>query len=122
MCKKWGYDELIEYMGMHKLPKGLKEAYDLYEPGNETSLMPKDEYEQLLLPYDLNNKEKAYLDRALDAIEADERVLYFSNFFVWDMCSLRNKYDIDNYTELVPGCLGEYNNAYVFLTRTTRTR
>ncbi|MBP5179993.1 MAG: hypothetical protein J6127_01745, partial [Clostridiales bacterium] len=58
---------------------------------------------------------KEFLDKALAAVEADERVLFFSQFFVWDMCSMRNKYDIDNYTELVPECLGQYNTAYAFL-------
>ena len=106
---------MIEYLGMEKLPKGLEEAYSLYEPKDDGPLLPRNEYEALLKPYDLPSDKREFLDEALKAIEADERILFFSRFFVWDMCSMRNKYDIDNYTELVPTCLGKYNEAYAFL-------
>ncbi len=117
MAKKWGYSELIEHMGMKKLPTGLEEAFEHYDPKDDTDpeLMPHDYYKELLAPYDLPEDKRSFLDRTLAAIEADEKLLYFSHFFVWDMCSMRNKYDIDNYTELVPECLGEYNEAYAFL-------
>lgn len=112
---KYDYKELITYMGMKKLPTGFVEAYELYEPTEEHVLMTRECYEELLAPYNLEAEKKNYLDAALDAIEKDEKVLEFSKFFVWDMCSVRNKYDIDNYTELVPECLGIYNDAYAFL-------
>ncbi len=112
---KYDYKELITYMGMKKLPVGFEEAYALYEPEGKTELLPRAYYEELLAPYDLPADKRTYLDESLDAIERDDKVLSFSNFFVWDMCSVRNKYDIDNYTELIPTSLGEYNEAYAFL-------
>lgn len=112
---KYDYRELITYMGMDKLPEGFVEAYELYQPDEIKELMPRESYESLLKPYKLSEPRKAYLDNALEAIEKDEKVLSFSRFFIWDMCSVRNKYDISNYTELVPKCLGEYNDAYAFL-------
>ncbi len=115
MSTKWQYNDLINYMGMSKLPKGLEEAFKEYSPVYETELLPHAYYEKLLAPYDLPADKRDFLDRALAAVEADEKVLFFSHFFVWDMCSMRNKYDIDNYTELVPECLGPYNTAYAFL-------
>ncbi len=115
MEKPWGYGELISHMGMHKLPRGLEEAYGLYEPVPGKELMPHAVYETLLAPYELNAQQKGFLDQTLEKVEKDEKVLFFSRFFVWDMCSMRNKYDIDNYTELVPGCLGEHDQAYAFL-------
>ncbi|MCR5032272.1 MAG: acyltransferase domain-containing protein [Lachnospiraceae bacterium] len=115
MMKQWGYEELIDYMGMRKLPKGLAEAYELYQPEEKQELLPHETYETLLAPYDLSPEQKDFLDETLAAVEQDERVLFFSNFFVWDMCSMRNKYDIDNYTELVPECLGNHKQAYAFL-------
>ena len=115
MGNKWGYNELINYMGLRKLPTGLETAFGEYEPVCPAELMPHDKYEKLLAPYELPADKNEYLDRALAAVEADEKVLFFSHFFVWDMCSMRNKYDIDNYTELVPDCLGQYNDAYAFL-------
>lgn len=110
-----GYQELIDHMGMSKLPKGLEEAFKEYSLDDVSVLMPRDRYEDLLARYELPEDKKLYLDRALDAIEADKKALAFSRFFVWDMCSMRNKYDIDNYTELKPDCFGEYNEAYAFL-------
>lgn len=112
---KYDYIELIAYMGMKKLPEGFVEAYEMYEPDASTCLIKRQSYEQLLAPYQLPSDKKAYLDEALDVIEKDEKVLAFSKFFVWDMCSVRNKYDINLYTELVPNCLGKYNDAYAFL-------
>ena len=109
------FGRITEYMGMHKLPRGFAQAFSLYRPDGFRELMPRDVYEELLSPYSLEKMQKQYLDEALDAIESDETVLLFSRFFVWDMCSQRNKYDIDNYTELKPTCLGQYNDAYAFL-------
>ena len=79
---------------MKKLPVGFEEAYELYQPEEKKELLPRAYYEKLLEPYVLPADKKAYLDNALDAIEKDDKVLSFSNFFVWDMCSVRNKYDI----------------------------
>lgn len=112
---KYNYIELIDYMGMKKLPEGFVEAYEMYEPDTSSYLISKECYEQLLAPYQLPSDKKLYLDEALEAIEKDEKVLAFSKFFVWDMCSVRNKYDINLYTELIPNCLGQYNDAYAFL-------
>lgn len=109
------YENIISYMGMTKLPKGFFEAYKLYKPDNSKVLIEREYYEKLLAPYSLSTKQKEFLDETLDAIEKDQLVLEFSKFFVWDMCSMRNKYDIDNYTELVPSCLGKYNEAYAFI-------
>ncbi|MBO4902391.1 MAG: hypothetical protein J5518_06325 [Lachnospiraceae bacterium] len=105
----------MDHMGMHKLPVGFEEAFSLYKPDGCTELIGRSDYEALLAPYELDREKKQYLDEALLAIENDEKVLLFSRFFVWDMCSERNKYDIDNYTELMPSCLGKYNEAYAFL-------
>ncbi len=109
------YERILAHMGMHKLPKGLAQAFSLYQPDGVSELMDHAEYEELMGPYELGDEKKQYLDEALRAIEADPIVLLFSRFFVWDMCSMRNKYDIDNYTELKPSCLGKYNEAYAFL-------
>lgn len=112
---KSGFENVISYMGLNKIPMGLSEAYKIYEQDNSTVLIERKYYEELLAPYELSEDKKAFLDETLDAIEADKRVLEFSKFFVWDMCSVRNKYDIDIYTELVPSCLGKYNEAYAFI-------
>lgn len=109
------YETILEHMGMRKLPEGFEEAFSLYRPDGVKELMPRAEYEKLLAPYDLSAEHREYLDNALAAIESDEIALLFARFFSWDMCSMRNKYDIDHYTELLPSCLGPYNEAYAFL-------
>lgn len=109
------YRKILEHMGMRKLPAGFAEAFSLYKPDGVKELIDRSYYEKLLAPYDLDPDRKGFLDETLAAIENDETALLFSRFFVWDMCSQRNKYDIDNYTELMPDCLGKYNEAYAFL-------
>lgn len=86
---KYDYLELINYMGMKKLPEGFVEAYGIYEPDSSSYLMPRESYEQLLAPYQLPSDKKLYLDEALDAIEKDEKVLAFSKFFVFNMFLMR---------------------------------
>ena len=113
--KQYRYQELIEYTRMRKIPKGFEESYEQYKPDDTSYLMTHSFFEEMLAPYGLDEKQHTYLSEALIAVEEDERLLYFSKFFVWDMCSARNKYDVDNYSELVPDCIGKYNEAYCFL-------
>lgn len=112
---KYDYKDLIDYMGLDKIPASFEEAYGLYESEETEGLLPRSYYNELLAPYNLPDEKRQYLDCALSAIENDKKVLSFSKFFVWIMCSVRDKYDIDGYTELVPTVLGEYSEAYAFL-------
>lgn len=121
-----GYLELTEYLGMQKLPKNFEEAYREYRvqmlaAGDAITGMPagalmdRNKFDSLLAPYQLPDEKRDYLRCALDAIEADQGTLEFARFFVWNVCFVRSKYDVDGSTELKPGCLGQFNDAYAFI-------
>ena len=63
------YQEILEYMGMTRLPKGFEEAYSLYVPDDSKELIPQEWYEKLLAPYDLPEDKRRYLDEALEAMQ-----------------------------------------------------
>lgn len=120
------YLELTKYLGMQKLPGDFEEAYREYRVqmlavGDTIAGMPvgalidRAKFDSMLAPYRLPDGKRDYLDRALDAIEADPGALEFARFFVWNICFARSRHDVDGSTELKPGCLGQFGDAYAFL-------
>lgn len=51
---------------------------------------------------------------ALNEIEADPILLWFSQFLVHDMCAARHRFDLDDYHAMVPTCMQECD-LYSFL-------
>lgn len=113
--KNFHYVECVRYCGFDNLPEGLETYYNQYVADTSQSLLERGFLHQVFDRFQVPEQKQKLLGNALKAIENDELLLHFTKFLVWDMCSARNRCDVDNYSNLTPGCLGEYKEFYSFL-------
>jgi hypothetical protein len=112
---KYHFDDCISYCGFDHLPEGLEQFYAVYQPEEQSFFIKRDFLEDVFHKYALPPDKQRMILMALDAIEKDTVLFHFSKFLVWDMCSARNRCDVDHYTNLTPICLPDYKELYSFL-------
>jgi hypothetical protein len=112
---KYGFQECVDYCGFDNLPEGLEQFYELYQPMGQNFLIERDFMEGVFHRFELPQTCRQRLLKAIEAVEADPILLYFSGFLVWDMCSARNRCDVDNYKNMTPVCMSEEKELYSFL-------
>lgn len=115
MNQKLEYNACIDYCKFDQLPKGIEEKYETYEPNNRESLIDRDFLEEIWNQYNVPEDKRELLLSALEEIEKDSVLFYFTKFLVDDMCSARNRCDEDFYTNLTPGCIKKHGDLYSFL-------
>ena len=113
--KIFAYEECVRYCGFDNLPEGLETYYKQYVADASTCLIEREFLNQLFARFQVPEQKQKLLGNALDAIENDKMLFHFTKFLVWDMCSARNRCDVDNYNNLTPECLGEHKKPYSFL-------
>lgn len=117
MCKKtYDYIECVTYCGFNNLPDGLEKYYENYIENTSPYLIDREYLTYVFNRFNVPDEKKNSLISALEAIEKDEKLFYFTKFLVWDMCNARNRCDADDYTSLTPVCLSdEVKDYYSFL-------
>ena len=115
MKLKLNYKDCIDYCGFDQLPVGIEEKYDAYEPNNSENLIDRDFLHGIFEQYHIPKDKKELLLSALEEIEKDSVLFYFTKFLIDDMCSARNRCDEDFYTNLTPGCMKKHGDLYSFL-------
>lgn len=115
MKHKYGYIECLEYCKFDNLPEGIEEKYKYYEPDNVDKLMPKDFLTDIFSRYEVPDDKQELLLNAIEEIEKDSKLFWFTKFLVQDMCSSRNRCDEDFYTNLTPKCMDKYGDLYSFV-------
>mgnify|MGYP000957579929 CR=1 FL=1 len=113
--QKASFEELAGYCGFDSLPEGLSVFYEAYPGSSEPYFIDRGFLAEVFSRFSLPQKERDLILNGVSAVEKDEKLLYFSQFLVWDMCSARNRCDVDNYQSLTPACLPEYGTLYSFL-------
>jgi len=109
------FDSYATYCGFDNLPEGLNKYYETYEPNMQRYLIAREFLTSIYDTYNIPEEKKYLLLNAIEAIEQDTRLFYFTKFLVWDMCSARNRCDVDNYNNLTPKCMQKYGDLYSFL-------
>jgi hypothetical protein len=109
------FNDCVQYCGFANLPEGLEQFYGLYHANDRMYFIERDFITEVFHRFVIPSEQQNMILKAVEAIERDEILLHFSKFLVWDMCSARNRCDVDNYTALVPICLSEYKEFYSFL-------
>ncbi|MGB4661511.1 MAG: acyltransferase domain-containing protein, partial [Mobilitalea sp.] len=113
--KRFEFEECVVYCGFDNLPEGLSQYFDLYEEKEQSYLIGKVFLQDIFDRYQIPQEKQSIMLSAIDEIEQDTVLFYFTKFLVWDMCSARNRCDIDNYTNMMPVCLKEYKEFYSLL-------
>ncbi len=113
--ENYRYQECVDYCGFDNLPDGLEQFYELYQPTGQKVWIERDFLEEVFHRFELPQPCRMRLQKAIEAVEKDPVLLHFSSFLVWDMCSARNRCDVDNYTNMTPVCMTEEKELYSFL-------
>lgn len=111
----YDFNNCVSYCGFDNLPEGLDQFFGLYQTKDSAYFIGRNFLEEIFHKFNTPSKQQKIIINAIEAIEKDEILFYFSKFLVWDMCSARNRCDVDNYTALLPVCMSEYKEFYSFL-------
>ena len=111
----FNYKMCVDYCGFDNLPEGLNKYYETYKLNVNEYLITREYLGSLYERYHIALDIQDLLLKALETIEQDTVLFHFTKFLVWDMCSARNRCDIDNYNNLTPKCMQKYDDLYSFL-------
>lgn len=81
---------------------------------DERPLLERTYLEQLADRFELEDAARMRMQEALDEIEADPILHWFSRFLVQDMCDARHRCDLDDYQAMTPTCM-KHGDLYSFL-------
>lgn len=112
------FQELVAYCGIDNLPEGLEEIYNDYlldSTEKYKKFLSKDFLQTIFEKYEVPEDKIRLLNTAIEAIEGDQKLFELTRFLVWDMCSARNRCDVDNYQNMMPNCMPQYKEYYSFI-------
>ncbi len=112
---EWKYSDCVQYCGFENLPEGLDKIFLNYRDVEQSYLIDRDFLNSTYERFQLPEEKRKLFTKAVEAVEADRKLFAFTKFLVWDMCSARNRCDVDNYTNLTPGCMTEFAEYYSFV-------
>lgn len=102
---KYTWDICFAYCGIENLPEGLKQYYETYVTDDTCHLLNRTYMKLLFEKYSISLAKQKEFQDALEEIENDEILFYFSKFLVHDMCQARNRMDTDDYQYMEPKCM-----------------
>lgn len=108
------FDECLRHTGIVLAPE-LEQFYREFcaDPGDEP-VLDRAYLEELAVRFGLNREMKGRFCAALDEIEADPVLHWFTRFLVRDMCAARHRCDLDDYRAMNPTCM-KHADLYSFL-------
>lgn len=108
----YNYKDLVEYCGIDNLPEGLEELYEKYIPYHNLQILNNEFLDKIIERFNIPVDKATLLRNAVQAIEMDDKLANLSAFLVRDMCSARNRCDMDNYHAMTPACMENYGEYY----------
>lgn len=112
---EWKYSDYVQYCGFENLPEGLDTIFLSYRAEKQEFLIERDFLNNAYDRFQLPEEKRKLFTKAVEAVEKDGKLFEFTKFLVWDMCSARNRCDVDNYTNLTPKCMPEFAEYYSFI-------
>ncbi|MBP1756406.1 MAG: hypothetical protein H6Q59_2804 [Firmicutes bacterium] len=110
----FNFQECVDYCGFDNLPEGLEHFYALYKE-ERNYFMERGFLQEVFERFNLPTEKQMLITDAVEMIESDPKLFHFSKFLVWDMCSARNRCDVDNYKNMTPICMTEHKELYSLL-------
>jgi hypothetical protein len=109
------FEACIKHCGFDNLPEGLESFYELYQEDGSSYLIERSFLTEIFDKFMLPKDKQELMIEAVEMIETDSILFHFSKFLVWDMCSARNRCDVDNYNNMTPVCMKQHKELYSFL-------
>jgi hypothetical protein len=106
------YKDLVEYCGLDNLQEGLEELYEYYIPSQNLQILNKEFLQRIIERFHIPVDKATLLQKAVQAIETDDKLAQLSDFLIRDMCSARNRCDVDNYHNMTPTCMESHSDYY----------
>jgi hypothetical protein len=105
----------VDYCGFDNLPEGLEHFYATYPNEERIFFIERGFLNEVFRRFSLPEEKQKLITDSVEMIESDPKLFHFSKFLVWDMCSARNRCDVDNYKNMTPVCMSEHKELYSFL-------
>ena len=115
MEKVLQFKECIDYCRFDYLPEGIEEYYGNFCGCGQLYLIERGFLSHIFEKFNLPRDKQDSIIKACEAIENDNILFHFTKFLVWDMCSARNRCDVDNYKNMTPACMKKYGEMYSLL-------
>ncbi|SHO52680.1 acyltransferase domain-containing protein [Anaerocolumna xylanovorans] len=113
--KQYKYAECMYYCGFHNLPDGIEHYFDLYDDTQKKEIIERSFLMEVLKEFEVPAAKTEQMENALDEVESDNILCYFTKFLIWDMCQAKKRYEDNFYNSLVPTCMKSYQEYYPFL-------
>jgi len=111
---KLTFDECLRHTGI-ELDAELEQFYLEFCANPDLSpLLDRAYLDEQAKRFELGEKQLGRMHEALDEIEADPVLAWFSSFLVHDMCAARHRCDLDDYRAMTPTCM-KNSDLYSFL-------
>lgn len=99
------FGECLRHTGI-ELAAELEQFYlEFCENPDAESLLDRAYLEELAVRYELDEAVRSRMNEALNEIEEDDVLHWFSRFLVRDMCAARHRCDLDDYRAMTPTCM-----------------
>ncbi|MFS0726527.1 acyltransferase domain-containing protein [Paenibacillus sp. 1P07SE] len=109
------FETCVAHCRFDSLPDGLEPKYNAYQPSQREHLISPSFLAAVYERYEVSPAVQRLIAEAICAIEQDGVLRVFTDFLIWDMCTVRERCEETFYTHLTPACLGEYADRYSFL-------
>ena len=99
------FQECLQHTGI-ELDAEMEQFYrDFCADPDEEPVLDREYLKELAVRFELSDEILARMNEALDEIEADDVLHWFTRFLIRDMCAARHRCDLDDYQAMTPGCM-----------------
>jgi len=108
------FEQCLRHTGI-ELDAELEQFYlEFCENPGEEPILDRAYLEEVALRFEVGEAHLNRMQEALDEIEADPVLHWFTRFLVRDMCAARHRCDLDDYRAMTPACM-KHADLYSFL-------
>lgn len=108
------FEQCLRHTGIALDPE-LEQFYlEFCEDPDSGPLLDRGYLGELAVRFELNEEIMGRFHAALDEIETDPVLHWFTRFLVRDMCAARHRCDLDDYRAMTPACM-KHGDIYSFL-------
>lgn len=108
------FEQCLRHTGI-ELDAELEQFYlEFCENPGEEAVLDREYLKEVALRFEVGEEHLNRMQEALDEIEADPVLHWFTRFLVRDMCAARHRCDLDDYRAMTPNCM-KHADLYSFL-------